>query len=72
MSDLRETAMRAEIEDELRATIANEQAQELAADRDRRVLALVVTGVAVSTFVCPALGIIVGASIRVFRWAANL
>ena len=70
--NLAEVKIRAEIEEEVRAEYAAREALEGLAQRDKRVLALAISGTLCTLVVCPLLGAAVGLGVRVFYLVSGL
>lgn len=68
-TDLRELEMRHRIEQEVRGEVASEKEADLA--HDRAMKALVISAVSLACVVLPILGLILGLSWRIMRWAAG-
>ena len=69
--NLTEVRLRSEIEDAVRAEFAAEEFKERIDEQDGRVLAFAITVTALVAFGLPLLALILGASIRLGRWAAG-
>jgi hypothetical protein len=67
--DLAEIRLR----EEIRAELAQDQnaQDELAQVRDRRMRALLVSFTLLAGFLVPFVGVVLGAAVRAFRWAAG-
>jgi len=67
-----EIRIREEIRDELLAEQDQHAQQESAADRDRRLVALVISVTMSLACVLPLIALVVGLSWRAFRWASGI
>jgi len=69
--NLAEVRLRSEIEDAVRAEFAEEESKKRIDEQDSRVLALGFTVTVLVAFGLPLVALILGASIRLGRWAAG-
>lgn len=70
--NLAEVQLREEIRDEVIAELSDEQRAEAARDRDRRVMAFIISATVALSFALPLTALVVGLSWRIFKWAAGV